>query len=63
MKMITLEFDTDGNSKAEGIGFKGTECDAKMKAFEAGLGEVKKRVNKADYSQQATTTTQQKVGT
>lgn len=63
MKTIVLEFDTDGNSKTEGHGFKGKTCDEKMKAFEDGLGQVKKRVNKPEYNQTVNTANTQKVGT
>lgn len=63
MKTIVITFDTDGNSKTEGIGFKGRDCDEKMKAFEDGLGEVKKRVNKPEFHQTVSTANTQKVGT
>ena len=55
MKSITIDIDPDGNSKMEGGGFKGKECDAKMKAFEDGLGEVKARQCKIEYHQPADT--------
>lgn len=59
MKTITIEIDTAGNIKREGFGFKGKECDEKMKAFDE-LGKVTEKKLKPEYHQ--TVTTQQKVG-
>lgn len=62
MKHIQITVDTEGKVQVEGVGFTGTSCDAKMKAFEDGLGSVKKRVNKPEYLQSATATVKQKAG-
>lgn len=61
MKTITITVDQDGNAKIEGDGFKGRECDEKMKAFEQEMGSVKKQQLKPEYHQTNNTTVKQTV--
>lgn len=56
MKQIQIDIDTEGKVQMEGKGFQGKTCDEKMKAFEDGLGAVKKRKNLPTYNQSVTNT-------
>lgn len=49
-KTIHIDFNDDGTISMEGHGFAGKECDAAMRAYEAGLGTIKGRTNKAEYA-------------
>ena len=57
-KTVTVEISPAGEVKVEAVGFKGSGCEAATKAIEAALGEVSRRIKKADYYQVAVHTTQ-----
>jgi hypothetical protein len=60
MKYIDLIFDENGEMTSEGFGFKGKECDAKMKEFADALGVVTNRTNKPEYKQAIAAKSKQK---
>ena len=49
-KQIKIEIDKDGNCKAEGIGFVGTDCDKAMREIDQALGTRTSTTRKPEYA-------------
>ncbi len=51
MQEIIIDFDSSGEVKLEGKGYRGKSCDEAMGHFEKALGLVAHRKNKPEYFQ------------
>jgi hypothetical protein len=53
MKHVEVIVMPNGEVKIEAVGFKGADCDKATRYLEDALGQVDKRKNKIEYSQQS----------